>query len=324
MGSVRTGAVTVLVTTGGTIAMVGGHAGAASAVGPMVNNDLPHAPRSVIEHCCKPSVHLTYDDVLGLAAIVTSIAGEGEPVVVTHGTDVMEEVSFLCDLVYDDSAPIVFTGAMRLADDDAPDGPRNLSDALRVASADAVRDLGVLVCFAGHVHAARDVRKVDSVEIDAFASPHQGPAGEVADGLVTVIARPPRYQALPLPSELATVEVAFVGIGSDGSALQVLAEHVDGLVVSVPGAGHVPPPLLSAIHEIAAKLPVVVSPRPLRGRILTDTYGFLGSEQDLRKSGAMSAGALDGAKARMLLALCVANEMPRSEIADIVSRYDHS
>ena len=198
----------------------------------MVQSDPPWAPRSVIEHCCKPSVHLTDEDVLGLAALVTSIAGDGEPVVVTHGTDVMEEVSFFCDLVYDGSAPIVFTGAMRLSDADDPDGPRNLTDALIVASDDAVRDLGVLVCFAGRIHAARDVRKVDSVEIDAFASPHLGPVGEVAGGLVTLMTAPPRYSALPLPSELATVEVAFVGVGSDGNALRVLAAHVDGLVVS--------------------------------------------------------------------------------------------
>ena len=314
---------TVLVTTGGTIAMVGAHAAPGSEVGQMVKSDMPWAPRSVIEHCCKPSVHLTDEDVLGLAALVTSIAGDGEPVVVTHGTDVMEEVSFLCDLVYDGSAPIVFTGAMRLSDADAADGPGNLTDALIVASDDAVRDLGVLVCFAGRVHSARDARKVDSVEIDAFASPHLGPVGEVTGGVVTLITAPPRYRALPLPSELATVEVAFVGVGSDGNALRVLAAHVDGLVVCVPGAGHVPPPVLSAIREIAEKLPVVVCPRPQRGRILTDTYAFLGSEQDLRKSGAMSVGALDGAKARMLLALCVANKMPRSQIADVVSRYDH-
>lgn len=315
---------TVLVTTGGTIAMVGGHAVSASGVGQMAGSDVPHAPRSVIEHCCKPSVHLTDEDVLGLAALVTSIASDGEPVVVTHGTDVMEEVSFLCDLVYGGSPPIVFAGAMRQSDADAPDGPGNLTDALSVAAADSVRELGVLVCFAGRVHAARDVRKVDSVEIDAFASPHLGPVAEIADGLVTVIARPPRYQTLPLPSELATVEVAFVGVGSDGNALHALAERADGLVVAVPGAGHVPPAVLSAIREIAEKLPVVVCPRPQRGRILTDTYAFVGSEQDLRKSGAMSAGALDGAKARMLLALCVGNQMPRGQIADIVSRYDHA
>jgi L-asparaginase len=114
-----------------------------------------------------------------------------------------------------------------------------------------------------------------------------------------------------------------VGVGSDGSALRVLAANGDGLVVAVPGAGHVPPPVLSAIREIAGKLPVVVCPRPLRGRILTDTYAFVGSEQDLRRSGAMPAGVLDGAKARILLALCVANKMPRSHIADVVSRYDH-
>jgi L-asparaginase len=314
--------VTVLVTTGGTIAMVGGHAVATSGVGQMAESGMPHAPRSVIEYCCKPSVHLTDEDVLGIAALVTSIASDGEPAVVTHGTDVMEEVAFLCDLVYDGAAPIVFTGAMRQADADAPDGPRNLTDALIVASDDAVRGLGVLVCFAGRVHAARDVRKVDSVEIDAFDSPHLGPVAEVVDGVVTLIEAPPRHRALPLPSKLATVEVAFVGVGSDGNALRVLAEEGDGLVVAVPGAGHVPPPVLSAIREIAEKLPVVVCPRPQRGRILTDTYAFLGSEQDLRTSGAMSAGTLDGAKARMLLALCVANEMPHSQIADVVSGYD--
>jgi L-asparaginase len=316
--------VTALVTTGGTIAMASANAVPASGVAQLAKSDMPWAPRSVIEHVRKPSVHLTYEDVLGLATLVTSIAGDGEPVVVTHGTDVMEEVSFFCDLVYGGSAPIVFTGAMRLSDADAADGPGNLTDSLIVASDDAVRDLGVLVCFAGRVHSARDVRKVDSVEIDAFASPHLGPVGEVARGVVTLITAPPRYSALPLPPELATVEVAFVGVGSDGNALRVLAANSDGLVVAVPGAGHVPPPVLSAIRDIAEKLPVVVCPRPLRGRILTDTYAFLGSEQDLRESGAMSAGALDGAKARMLLALCVANKMPRGQIADIVSCYDHS
>ncbi len=313
---------TVLVTTGGTIAMARANAVPASGVAQLARSDMPWAPRSVIEHVRKPSVHLTYEDVLGLAALVASIAGDGEPVVVTHGTDVMEEVSFFCDLVYGGSAPIVFTGAMRLSDDEAADGPGNLTDALIVAANDAVRDLGVLVSFAGHIHAARDVRKVDSVEIDAFASPHLGPLGEIADGVVTLTGAPPRHRALPLPSELATVEVAFVGVGSDGNALRVLAANSDGLVVSVPGAGHVPPPVLRAIREIAEKLPVVVCPRPLRGRILTDTYAFEGSEQDLRTSGAMPAGSLDGAKARMLLALCVANETPRSQIAEVVSRYD--
>src|SRR6185436_17709242 len=108
-------------------------------------------------------------------------ARAGAPVVVTHGTDTLEEVAFLCDLIYDGEAPIVFTGAIRPASSAGNDGPANLQAAASAASAPAAAGLGVLVCFAGELHAARAARKDDSTSPTAFASPHTGPVGYVGD-----------------------------------------------------------------------------------------------------------------------------------------------
>src|SRR5918994_1457771 len=112
------------------------------------------------------------------AAVAEAAAGRG--VVVAHGTDTLEETAVLCDLLHGGDAPIVLTGAIRPASAAGADGPANLLDAVRAAGAAATAGLGALVCFGGELHAARAVRKTDSVSPRAFSSPRTGPVGGVA------------------------------------------------------------------------------------------------------------------------------------------------
>jgi L-asparaginase len=235
--------------------------------------------------------------------------------VVTHGTDLLEEVAWLCDLLYGGEAPIVFTGAMRPASAPGADGPSNLLDAVRVAGSPAADGLGVLVAFAGEVHAARDVRKADSAGPAAFASPRCGPLGAVREERVRLERRVSRRAPLDVARLDARVPVVSAGLGDDGGVLRAAAGVSDGVVVVLVGAGHAPPAFLAALAELAVRLPVVVTVRPERGSILHDTYGFPGSEWDVRALPVHCAGALSPAAARMKLLACLGAGLEPAGIA---------
>jgi L-asparaginase len=264
----------------------------------------------------KPGPQMTAADALRMARAAAGAAASGDGIVVTHGTDTLEEVAFLCDLIYSGDAPVVFTGAIRPASAPGADGPANLQAAARTADAEEARGLGVLVCFAGEVHAARTVRKDDSTSPRAFASVQGGPLGWVGDEGVRLAARPARRPALDVRSLDARVETAVAGVGSDGAAVDaLLGTGADGLVAVLLGAGHAPPAFLTALRDAARRVPVVVTVRPARGEILHGTYGFEGSERDLRASGAVCAAALSPAAARIKLLACLGAGLDRAGIA---------
>ena len=269
-----------------------------------------------------PSVHFSSADALALCRRAVEIARDGSPVVVTHGTDLLEEVAFLCDLIDDARAPIAFTGAMRTAGAPGADGPANLHAAVAVAADPAAQGLGTLVVFAGQVHAARFVRKEDSTNVDAFASPQTGPLGHIDEGRFTRRWAPELQPALEVPHLDATVEILTAGLDSEPALVAAAAAVCDGLVVSVPGAGHTPPAFLTAVNEIAASKPVVAVPRPWRGALLHDTYGFEGSEIDLRARDVMCAGSLSAPAARILLMAGVGAGLTTPELKELVSRHD--
>ena len=177
----------------------------------------------------------------------------------------------------------MFTGAMRHASALGADGPANLFDAVVVAGADGAEGLGVLIVFAGAVHAARAVRKADSTAPAAFDSPRLGPIGRVQEGRAWMARRLERFPPLPVASLDATVHIVPAALGADASLVDAALEAgADGLVGVVLGAGHTPPPFLAALKRAAAGVPVVVTVRPERGSILHGTYGFDGAERDLR------------------------------------------
>ncbi|GAA3086005.1 hypothetical protein GCM10020000_85710 [Streptomyces olivoverticillatus] len=140
-----------------------------------------------------PGASLTLEDVAAVADCLHKAEAAGvEGMVVTQGTDTLEETAFLLDLLYRGSVPVVLTGAMRPPQQPGADGPANLLAAVSAASCPAIRELGVVVVFADEIHAARQVRKIHSTSTSAFASPGTGPIGHVVEGAVRLHVTPLR------------------------------------------------------------------------------------------------------------------------------------
>lgn len=308
----------VVLAAGGTIAMTGPSATPELDAQDLVDNlpGLANMPgveaRSIVN---KPSAHLTLADQLEICRQARDIARRGVGVVVTHGTDALEETAMLCDVLHDAEAPIVFTGAIRPASSAGADGPANLLDAVSVAASDNAAGVGVLVVFGGEIHHARCARKTDTTSLVAFSSPQTGPLGRVTEGHPTIWSRIPRNPPLDPPDLDKRVHVIPTVAGDDGSlATAALATDPDGLIVGTLGAGHLAVPVLEIYKEAAERIPIVAYCRPERGVILNATYGYAGSERDLRGTSMIPAGFLSPQGARMKLLACLAAGLSIDEV----------
>jgi L-asparaginase len=264
-----------------------------------------------------PSACLSVDDIVELAASAETAVAEGATgVVVVQGTDTIEETAYLIDLVWPHRAPVVVTGAMRNPTLAGADGPANLLAAVRVASSERCAGLGCLVVLNDQVHAARYVRKTHSSNPASFASPDTGPLGHLVEGVPVVLSRPPSRLTLPRPASagMAPVALVTVALDDDGGLLAAVADRYAGLVVAAFGVGHVPAGLAAPLGELAARIPVVLASRTGAGAVFAHTYGFAGSESDLRSRGLIGAGLLDPYKARILLRLLLATGADRAAI----------
>lgn len=271
-----------------------------------------------------PSPHTSLDEVLRLLRFIgsriaddASIAG----VVVTHGTDTLEEVAFALDLLWHDRRPLVVTGAMRNASLPGADGPANLVASAITAASPAAADLGVLVVFSDEIHAARFARKSHTASVATFRSPTIGPIGYLAEGEARVVMVP--RQRCPLtrtPESVSGSPVALVkmAIGEDDRLLSgLLPAGYRGLVIEGFGGGHVTRQVAEStlFAELLAQVPVVLSSRAGAGEPLRSTYsGFAGSETDMLQRGVISSGALDGPKSRVLLSFLLATHAEPEEI----------
>jgi L-asparaginase len=257
-----------------------------------------------------PSAHLTLADQLRICRAARDAAREGIGVVVTHGTDTLEETAMLCDILHGAQAPVVFTGAIRAASAPGADGPANLMDAVSVARSEEAHGLGVLVVFGGEIHHARCARKTDTTSLTAFSSPQTGPLGRVTEGQPSLWSRVPRNAPLDPPSLDKRVLVIPTMAGDDGSlARAALATEPDGIVIGTLGAGHLHPDLMHLWADASERIPVVAYCRPERGVVLSGTYGYPGSEQELRRSRIIPAAFLSPQAARMKLLACVASNL---------------
>ncbi|MEA2457407.1 MAG: L-asparaginase [Thermoleophilaceae bacterium] len=261
-----------------------------------------------------PSAHLMPVDQLRICRAARNAAREGVGVVVTHGTDTLEETAMLCDILHDAEAPIVFTGAIRAASAAGADGPANLVDAISVARSEEAVGMGVLVVFGGEIHHARCARKTDTTSLTAFSSPQTGPLGRVTEGHPTIWSRVPRNAPLNPPTLAKRVLVVPTTAGDDGSLAQAaLACAPDGIVIGTLGAGHLHPDLMKLWAEVSERMPVVAYCRPERGVVLKSTYGYPGSERELRESAIIPAAFLSPQAARMKLLACVASGLSIDE-----------
>lgn len=314
-----------LLAAGGTISMQGEHAvpvlDAAQLVAAIP--ELAAFPELAAENVLGlPSAEISLAQALTLTQRAAAAAAGGEGVVISTGTDTLEELAMLCAVTYAGDAPIVLTGANRPASAAGADGPANLLDAVTLAADAAAAGLGVVVVFGGEVHAAATVRKVDSTGPAAFGSPVTGPIGRIVERRVWYSARPLRSPALQPRTLEHRVPILTAALGEDGELLRATARSSDGLVLTAFGAGHVMPGMLGALREAVQRMPVVVTVRPERGSMLHATYGFEGSERDLRASGAVCAPFLSAAAARILLLCCLGAKLEPRAIAAAFAPWD--
>lgn len=301
-----------LIATGGTIASRQSPQGlVADASGEelLAGLDLSGGEVEVDDVEARGSYALSLDDVVGLAARTRKALDEGaEAVVVTHGTDTMEETAFLLDLVHADDRPVVLTGAQRPFDDPAPDGPANLMAAFAVARSPHARGLGALLVFDGHAWQAPGVRKTETLASGAFGAPGRGPSLRVTPGGVLPLARRPRGPVLDLDelSALPRVDVVATYLGADAELLDAsVAAGARGVVLQALGAGNVPPEITGAVCRVVEDgVPVLVTSRVVAGPVSPLYAG--GGGADLARAGAVFAADMSPWQARLLLSACLA------------------
>jgi L-asparaginase len=269
-----------------------------------------------------PSPHLTFGDLEALADLIDRQAAEGvEGVVVTQGTDTIEEAAFALDLLLSTDIPVVVTGAMRNPTVAGADGPANLLAAVQVAANPAARGRGALVVMNDEIHLARFVRKTHTVNTAAFASPQAGPVGWITEGRATFALEAVRRPPIPRSErcrDRCRVALLTLSLGDDGALIDMVREGgFSGLVVEAMGGGHATLEGAQKLALAAAQMPVVLASRAGAGPVLETSYGYAGGEIDLLSKGLVPAGWLDGLKARVLLSLLLRHTEP----ADVTARF---
>ncbi|MBC7264922.1 MAG: asparaginase [Chloroflexi bacterium] len=277
----------------------------------------PGLPLTSEEYGPLPSSHFTVEHLWGLRERVAAALAEPDVdgVVLTHGTDTLEETAYLLDLTVPGDKPIVLTGAMRVASEPGYEGIANLLAAVRVAISAEARGLGALVVMNDEVHAARDVTKMHSQSIDAFQSPFWGPLGRVEPDRI-VITRRVQRELLACTRLEPSVYLLKLAMGMDAELLRhAVVLGARGVVIESFGGGRVPPWWLQAIEEaIAHGVAIVITTRCPAGRIY-DQYGYVGAYHDLIGAGCIFAEGLNGPKARLrlMVALGVARDLQETK-----------
>lgn len=303
-----------LVFTGGTISMqrderAGGnipaHDGAALV---SFAPELPTVSPFTIEDWGRlPACHMGAEKLWELRNRVQTIARNERPqgIVITHGTDTIEETAYLLARTLDPDTPVVITGAMRTSSDEGWDGPRNLTDAARVAAHPASRGRGTMVAFAGRVFDGLEVAKIQATALEAFAAPHAGPVASVGPEGVRYSVGPRRHSVAEPATLSARVALIPMTIGDQGELLDLARPTHDAVVIAAFGSGNVPPGAVPAIRRwIAEGKPVVLASRCLYGEV-TPAYAFEGGGATLVRAGVIPAGARTPAQARLELAIAL-------------------
>jgi len=301
----------VIITTGGTIAMRYDQEkrGLCPAVtGPELIEAVPEladeAAVEVLEFSNLPSPHMTPQLMFKLAAMVDEQALRNDVVgvVITHGTDTLEETAYMLDLVVKTQKPVCLTAAMRSSSESSPDGPKNILCAVRTAACPAAAENGVLVVMNEEIHAALEVTKTHAANPKTFASPFWGPLGYVDTDRVILCRRSQRLQKIPTSHIETDVHLIKIAAGMDDFFFRCLVDRkVKGIVVEGMGRGNVPPAVRNGIALARSNdIPVVLTTRVHGGRVL-DTYGYEGGVKSLLEFGVIMGGEISGPKARIKL-----------------------
>lgn len=314
----------LIIFTGGTISMQK-HAGTNKAI---ISNNQNALIKSIAnelsgirllthEFSMKPSPSIDSSDMFSLAKLTFSYMENPDidGIVVTHGTDTLEETAYFLDLFLETKKPVVFTGSMRNYSEVGFDGLSNLVSAILVSAHDASKERGVLLVMNDEINAAREVTKSHTLSLDTFKSLEFGPLGIVDQERVLYYRKTQNVDLKITPGKLTKrIEIVKVYSGSDSLLLNLLVDqHVDGIVLEALGRGNVPPQMVPGIiRAIENQIPVVITSRCPMGRVL-DSYGYEGGGHHLKRLGVLFADDLNSQKTRikLLLSLSLSSDLEK-------------
>ncbi len=250
---------------------------------------------------------------------------EAEGIVITHGTDTQEETAYFLNLTVQSDKPVVLTGAMRPATAISADGPKNLYDAIIVASDLNSKGKGVLLCFNDHVFDARNVVKINTTNVDAFGSPNSSAIGEVYDSRVTYKTQSVNSRSNFKPFDinkmdsLPNVEIVYAYAGASDAAINAfINNNTSGIIIAGTGAGGFNTAILASVKDAVKKNRIVVrSTRVASGSVTTS---YLGTFEDA-KLGTIVSGNLNPQKARILLMLALTVTKDKNKIQEMFLTY---
>ncbi|WGE34610.1 asparaginase [Actinobacillus genomosp. 1] len=296
--------------TGGTISMSEGEDGKVSpseknpllAALERLNHPAQLSQESVLN---VPSPHITLQHWLLLKTRIEKAVNEEhyDGIVITHGTDTLEETAYFLDLALNVNVPVAITGAMRSSNELGSDGLINLQSAILVALCPESQGKGVLVVMNDEIHNAKFVTKTHTTNVATFQTPTFGPCGLIAKNRVLYFQQLTEYERFPIQAVTRTnVQLVKSYAGMDSFLLEQLAHHgCDGVVIEALGAGNLPPSCLAGLDALLrADIPVVLVSRAFNG-VTQDVYDYLGGGKQLKQQNVIFTTGLSGQKARIKL-----------------------
>lgn len=319
----------LIITTGGTIAMVSGPDGGdiPALNGDLLINQIPQhllpATVEVYEYSNKPSPHITMDDMVNLSKIIKDNKDRYDGFVITHGTDLLEETAFFLDIVLPPSIKVALTASMRANDDIGVDGPRNLLSAIKTILSLESNGYGVMVVINDEIHDPYTVTKTYTSNVATFQSPGFGMLGIVDDDKEFFARVKKKRVVIDTEKYEKDVILYKTYVGDDGQLLKAICQNIEfkGIVVEGFGRGNVPPEVGKILIEIANnRLPVVVSTRCHLGRTL-GVYSYDGGGKFLEDHGIILSKDLKPHKALILLKLLLGADCKVNKIKEVFDNF---
>ena len=318
--------------TGGTISMskVAGGSVAPNEKNPLMEQEALFSGKVhlVVEDIFNiPSPHMTLERMFQLKERIQKAYSEPiDGVVITHGTDTLEETAYFLDLTVKTKKPVVVTGAMRSSSELGYDGPFNLATSICTAIAEESRGRGVIVCFNGELNDAREVTKANSMALNAFRTPNFGPVG-IVDNNQVIFYRKGQKGGKVVPESMDK-DVALIKCvaGMDSSYINFVIDNgYKGIVLEAMGRGNIPPTMVEGVKRaIKNNIPVVVVSRCFEGRVY-ESYGYEGGGKHLMDLGVIFGDTMPGQKARIQLLVAVNAGKNTDEIREMFEKglYEH-
>lgn len=319
-----------IVFTGGTISMtVDEKVGAAiptlsgEQIMSMVTNIDKVAEIEILNFDEIPGPHITPERMMELKNYVNNLLAKDDidGVVITHGTDSLEETAYFLDLTITSTKPVIVTGAMRSSSELGYDGPSNLSSAVCTAISKEAVGKGVLVVLNNEAMLASEATKTNTLALNTFKALATGPLGVIDCNELVLAKNVGPRTIIDTDNVESKVALFKAAVGMDDEFIKLATDNgYKGIIIEAMGRGNIPPQMFEGVkYARENNVPVVVVSRCHSGRVF-DSYGYFGSGRDLRNIGCIFGGDLPGQKARIKLMLALGKTNDLNEIKDFFEK----